>query len=192
VNPAPLVERLAAVLGDQSPASSSYGVVTADVPRERWVEAVTAVRDDEALDGRFFDLLTAVDVLDDGFDVVVRLWSTRHRHAVHLRTRCPRAQAAVPSLSGVFAGAGWHERETWEMFGIDFPGHPDLRPLLLPDGFVGTPLRKDFVLTARVDKPWPGAKEPGESDRDLAGEGARRRRRLVPPGVPGPTTWRPR
>lgn len=187
-----LVERLAEVLDGDCRAASSYGVVTVDVPRERWVEAVTAVRDDQALDGRFFDVLTAVDELDDGFDVVVRVWSPRHRHAVQLRTRAPREDAAVPSLCAVFAGAGWHERATREMFGIDFPGHPDLRPLLLPDGFRGTPLRKDFVLAARVDKPWPGAKEPGESDQDLAADAGRRRRRLTPPGVPGPGTWTPR
>ena len=52
------------------------------------------------------------------------------------------------------------------MFGIDFAGHPDLSPLLLPDGFEGHPLRKDFVLAARAAKAWPGAKEPGESDAD--------------------------
>ena len=191
MSPDELVGRLTDVLGDACRATAAYGVVTVDVPRERWVDAVTAVRDDAVLDGGFFDLLTAVDELGDGFDVVVRLWSTRRRHAVHLRTRCPRDEPAVPSLAGVFAGAGWHERETAEMFGIDFPGHPDLRPLLLPDGFAGTPLRKDFVLAARVEKAWPGAKEPGESDRDLAdpGAGGRRRRRLQPPGT---TPWTPR
>jgi NADH-quinone oxidoreductase subunit C len=65
------------------------------------------------------------------------------------------------------------------MFGILFEGHPNLVPLLLPDGFQGHPLRKDFVLAARVAKPWPGAKEPGES-----GQGAPSRRRVRPPGVP--------
>ena len=54
------------------------------------------------------------------------------------------------------------------MFGIDFDGHPHLVPLLLPDGFEGHPLRKDFVLASRVAKAWPGAKEPGESDAEAA------------------------
>ena len=71
------------------------------------------------------------------------------------------------------------------MFGIDFPGHPHLVTLLLSDEFVGHPLRKDFVLTARVSKSWPGAKEPGES-----GEGAPSRRKMQPPGVPDPS-WGP-
>jgi NADH-quinone oxidoreductase subunit C len=185
VNDEALVARLAEVV-PEGRAAAAYGVVTVDVPRERWVEAVTAVRDDDRLDGSFFDLLTGVDELDDGFDVVVRLWSVRHRHAVHLRTRCPRGDAVVPSLTGVFAGAAWHERQLAEMYGIDVAGHPDLRPLLLSDGFVGAPLRKDVLLAARVDRPWPGAKEPGESDRDLAGP--RRRRRVQPPGV---EAWTP-
>ena len=79
----------------------------------------------------------------------------------------------------------WHERQVWEMFGIGFDGHPGLAPLLLPDGFEGHPLRKEFVLASRVAKAWPGAKEPGESDADL--EAAPRRRKSLPPGVPG--TW---
>jgi NADH-quinone oxidoreductase subunit C len=70
------------------------------------------------------------------------------------------------------------------MFGVVFTGHPRLAPLLLPDGFEGHPLRKDFVLAARVAREWPGAKDPG--DRDGA---ARSGRRLPPPGVP--EGWRP-
>ena len=70
------------------------------------------------------------------------------------------------------------------MFGIDFDGHPNLVPLLLPDGFEGHPLRKDFVLAARVAKAWPGAKEPGESDDDVGSSPSRRKTR--PPGVPDP------
>ena len=72
--------------------------------------------------------------------------------------------SALATLTSVYAGANWHERETYEMFGIGFDGHPNLVPLLLPDGFEGNPLRKEFVLASRVAKPWPGAKEPGESE----------------------------
>jgi hypothetical protein len=63
-------------------------------------------------------------------------------------------------------------------------------PLLLPDGFEGHPLRKDFVLAARAAKAWPGAKEPGESDADVHSSPGRRKTR--PPGVPDPETWGPR
>jgi NADH-quinone oxidoreductase subunit C len=71
------------------------------------------------------------------------------------------------------------------MFGLVFDGHPHPAPLLLPDGFAGHPLRKDFVLASRVAKEWPGAKEPGESHTGAT------RRRMRPPGVPddwGPAT----
>ena len=173
-------QRLTEVLGER-PTSTAYGVTSVDLPRDAWVAGVTAVRD--RLDASFFDLLTAVDELDHGFTVVVRLWSPTQRAGVVLRTTCPRDDPWVPSLTSVFAGAAWHERSTAEMFAIDFPGHPELAPLLLPDGFTGSPLRKDFLLAARLEKPWPGAKEPGESDADLA-DAAPSRRRLLPPGVP--------
>jgi NADH-quinone oxidoreductase subunit C len=172
-------ERLAALL-PEAQVSTAHGVVTADVPREQWVQAVTAVRDDPALDGGFFDCLVVVDQEPDGFEVVVRLWSVRGRSGVHLRTRCPREEPSVPSLVGVFAGASWHEREGEEMFGVVFEGAPDRRPLLLPEGGVRHPLRKEHGLAARTAVPWPGAQDPAYS-----GEGGRPpRRRLLPPGAP--------
>lgn len=172
-----LVTRLAQVL-PHATVTSAYAVVTADVDRAAWVDAVLAVRDDPELDGTFFDVLLAVDEHPAGFDVVVRLWSVRHRHGMHLRTRCPREDPRIPSLTGVFAGAEWHEREAAEMFGIAFENHPGLAPLLLPDGFVGHPLRKERVLAAR-SAPWPGAVDPA----DRPGRPAKR---LRPPGSPPP------
>ncbi len=169
-------QRLAQVTGGV--VTTSYAVVTADVPRERWATAVARVRDDAELDGSFFDLLTVVDELPRGFDVVIRLWSVTGRTAVHLRTSCPREDAVVPSLVGVFAGAQWHERQAAEMFGVAFDGHPDPQPLLLPEGGVVNPLRKEQVLPAR-DASWPGAADPAYSD-----EGGRPPRRpLRPPGA---------
>ena len=119
---------------------------------------------------------------------VAHVWSVTHRHHVRLRTHVPDG-GRLPTLSDVWSGANWHERETFEMFGIVFDGHPNLVPLLLPDGFEGHPLRKDFVLASRVAKAWPGAKEPGESDQDLHAErSSPGRRRMLPPGVPEPRT----
>ena len=79
---------------------------------------------------------------------------------------------AVDSWSGVYAGANWHERETHEMFGIGFNGHPDLRNMYLPSDFEGYPLRKDFPLLARIVKPWPGIVdvEPLPGDDEEEGE----------------------
>ena len=73
-----------------------------------------------------------------------------------LRTTVPHEAPVLPSAVDVYAGAAWHERETHEMFGVDFTGHPGLDRLLLPDSFEGHPLRKDFPLLARMVKPWPG------------------------------------
>jgi NADH-quinone oxidoreductase subunit C len=177
-----LAEQVSALLGPAARTSTSYDEVTVDLPREQWVQAVTACRDELGL--TYFDLLTAVDEQDAGFDVVLRLWSVERREALLLRTRCPREDPVVPSLTDVFAGAAWHERQTAELFGISFSGHPGLAPLLLPGGFEGHPLRKDFLLAARQDKAWPGAKEPGESDADVANAPVRRKN--LPLGVPLP------
>jgi NADH-quinone oxidoreductase subunit C len=170
---------------------SSYGQDTVDVPRAAWLAAHESARD---LGFTFFDWLTGVDQLDaaddPGFDVVSHLWSMAAREHLFLRTRVPADDARLATLSGLFSGASWHERETFEMFGVTFDGHPNLVPLLLPDGFEGHPLRKDFILAARAAKSWPGAKEPGESDADVGSSPGRRKTR--PPGVPDPATWGPR
>jgi NADH-quinone oxidoreductase subunit C len=151
----------------------AHGTVTATVDRAGWAAAVTAVRDDALLDARFFDVLLGTDLGDGVLEVVVRLWSVAGRHAVLLRTTCPVDDPRVPSLVEVFAGAAWHERETAEMLGVVFEGHPALAPLLLDAGS-GHPLRKDVLLAARQESPWPGAVEPGESVPNP---------RRVPPGV---------
>jgi NADH-quinone oxidoreductase subunit C len=173
-------------------------VITADITREvellDWAAAAAAAR---AEGYTFFDWLSAVDQTDDaeapGFDVVCHLVRTQPWARLLLRTRVPDG-ISLESLTGVFRGAAWHERETYEMFGVEFSGFDDgtglgLRPLLLPEGFEGTPLRKSFVLAARASKAWPGAKEPGESD--AAPARPTRRRRLLPPGVPD-ESWGPR
>jgi NADH-quinone oxidoreductase subunit C len=91
---------------------------------------------------------------------------------VNLKADVPESMS-VESISAVFAGANWHERETHEMFGIGFEGHPDLRNMYLPSDFEGHPLRKDFPLLARIVKPWPGIVdvEPLPGD-DMNEEGA--------------------
>jgi NADH:ubiquinone oxidoreductase subunit C len=164
-----------------------FAPLAIDVPPERWLDAVRLAHDDLGL--VFFDWLSAVDELDDGFRLVCHVASHAPGALRHLlvRTLLARERPAVDSVAEVFAGAAWHERETHEMFGVEFlrDGEVlDLAPLLLPDSFEGHPLRKDFVLASRVAKPWPGAKEPGES-------GTSSRRRPHAPGVPDPTEWGP-
>jgi NADH-quinone oxidoreductase subunit C len=177
-----------------------FGRSTVDVPSARWVDALSMARDELECD--FFDWLGVVDLGGTGFEVVAHVWSTSHRYGLLVRTRVPVDAAEpmgarqavapeVPSIVSVYPGAAWHEREGHEMFGVDFPGHPDLAPLLLAPEFEGHPLRKDFVLASRVVKPWPGAVEPGESAAQASG-GRGRRQPQRPPGVPAPGEWGPR
>lgn len=191
MTPEQVGDRLGTLLADAEvtvgqSGGQAYARATVDVPSGRWRDAVRVARDDAELACDFFDWLSAVDELADGFDVMAHLWSTRLRHGLLLRTRVRRDIATVPSVVDLFPGAAWHERETHEMFGIDFAGHPDLAPLLLPPEFEGHPLRKEFVLASRVAKAWPGAKEPGESVAGTA-----RRQAMRPPGVPAPGEWGP-
>jgi NADH-quinone oxidoreductase subunit C len=93
---------------------------------------------------------------DTRFQVFARLVSPRQHTGMVLKVDVPDDPVTVDTWVPVFAGASWHERETFEMFGIRFAGHPDLRVLYLPTGFEGHPLRKDFPLLARMVKPWPG------------------------------------
>jgi len=133
----------------------AHGRATVDLPAERWPAAVQVARDEFGCD--FFDWLSAVDQGDDGFDVICHLWSTAGRFGLLLRTRLSRGAPALPSIVELYPGAAWPEREAHEMFGLDFPGHPALAPLLLAPQFEGHPLRKDFVLASRVVRPWPGS-----------------------------------
>jgi NADH-quinone oxidoreductase subunit C len=182
VTPEQVGARLVELLGDEVTYEVSYESATIDVPAARWVEAATIASSDEQLSATYFDWLSAVDEVD-GFSVLLHLWSLTGHHHVLLRTRLPHDEPVLPTLIGVFKGASWHERETHEMFGIVFEGHPGLVPLLLPEGFEGHPLRKEFVLGSRVAKAWPGAKEPGEEHG--------KRAPMRPPGVPAPGDWGP-
>jgi len=129
---------------------------TAVVAAEGLLDLLGSCRDDPEL---AFDLLmdlTAVDYLkfpgrEDGprFEVVYHLYSTELNHRVRLKVRVEEDDARVPTASGIWPIANWLEREVWDMFGIRFEGHPDLRRLLLYEEFVGHPLRKDYPVNRR-------------------------------------------
>ncbi|MCX5502472.1 NADH-quinone oxidoreductase subunit C [Streptomyces sp. NBC_00053] len=181
-----LPDAAAELFGDDATAEYAYDLLTVDVPAASWIAALETARD--RLGCTYFDWLSAVDEPGTGFRVcahVAALAEGRVRRLL-VRTTVPHEAAVLPTAIDVYAGAAWHERETHEMFGIGFEGHPHLVPLLLPEGFEGHPLRKDFVLAARVAKAWPGAKEPGESEH-----GGPKRRTMLPPGVPDPNEWGP-
>jgi NADH-quinone oxidoreductase subunit C len=151
-----------------------FGPTTVDVDPATWSDALAVLC---AAGATYFDFLTAYDELELGFAVVAHVSTPDAADHLLLRTRVSRDAAALASVADVYRGAGWHERETHEMFGIDFVGNDALDPLLLKADGAVHPLRKDSFLAARQDTPWPGEKEPTDS-------GGRSRRRLLPPGVP--------
>lgn len=130
-----------------------------------WRSELQALRDDG------FDVLDWLSATDEGDEVVATACLIRSEDPGLFRL--VRSAAPVPSLADMFPSAQWHERETSEMFGVDFDGHPDPRPLLVPEGVV-TPLRKAEPLPARLSE-WPGEVDP-----------AKPKRRQGPPGTP----WR--
>jgi NADH:ubiquinone oxidoreductase subunit C len=156
-------------------SASGFGPVRVDTPVANWHNAVV----DAHADGfTYFDFLTAVDNEADGIDIVVRLVSLHPSDPppsdlppsdplrdLLIRTTLPVSRARIASISDLFAGAAWHERETAEMFGVIFEGHPDPAHLLLAEDFEGHPLRKGFALSARNESKWPGLKDPAKDRR---------------------------
>jgi NADH-quinone oxidoreductase subunit C len=139
------------------------------VDREQWPQALAELR----LAGfASLDFLTAVD-RGDQLEVVARVVDPSTGTAELVTTRVPSDDPVLPTVTAELPAAGWHERETAEMFGVVFVGHPDLRPLLLGSAPFAPPLRRSTPLVERTATPWPGAVD----------DGGRARRRQLPPGV---------
>ena len=139
--------------------------VAVEVSRDDLVAVMTAARDDPRLDFSYLRCLSGVDWQDEGLEVVYHLWSFTKFHGLTVKTRVALDDAVVPTLSGLYPAADWHEREARDMFGITFDGHPNLVPLLLPDDMTDHfPLRKDNPLQEIEE--WQGV-----NLRDDAGEG---------------------
>ena len=103
------------------------------------------MKTEKSLDFDYFNFVTAVDYYSY-FEVVYRLDSVTHNHSIVLKTRCyDRDNPAVPTLTGLWQGADFQEREVYDLMGIKFEGHPNLKRMFLWDGFEGHPLRKDFI-----------------------------------------------
>jgi len=130
------------VLSVDNDAPSPFAVIAPAAIRD----VCLWLRDEEELR---FDCLSnesGVDYRDDGhIEVVYHLFSYTHRHAVVLKVRTPRDAAVVPSVESVWRAANWMEREIYDLLGVTFTDHSDLRRLLMPEDWVGYPLRKDFV-----------------------------------------------
>jgi NADH-quinone oxidoreductase subunit C len=145
--PAYLAALEAALPGAVAHVSYFVGDWTIVVAPERWVEVATWLRDEPSARFDYLSDLTAVDwpPRAERFDLVGCLYSTPHRHRLRIKARVKDGDAP-PTLSGVWGAANWLEREVFDLFGIRFAGHPDLRRILMPDEWQGYPQRKDYPL----------------------------------------------
>ncbi len=170
----PLLGGLRARFGDDIRSVHAFrGDLTAEVTPSHLVEICRYLRDDAET---AFDLLvdvTAVDYLGSTprFELVYHLKSLTRGHRLRIKARVPEDDPRIASLVGVWRGADWLERETWDMYGIRFDGHPDLRRIYLYEEFEGHPLRKDYPkerrqpLVTRADLDAPQVQRQEERDR---------------------------
>jgi NADH-quinone oxidoreductase subunit C len=124
------------------------GQTTVQVEREPIIEVLRFLKETPELDFNFLSTLTAIDDWPDEprFRVLYQLFSMRHGVYLRLKVRLAGDDAVLPTATVVHLNANWHERELFDMFGINFTGHPDLRRLLMPADWSGHPLRKDYPL----------------------------------------------
>jgi NADH-quinone oxidoreductase subunit C len=115
--------------------------------QEHWPAVAEFLHNDPRLKLDWLANLTGVDYAADGhLCIVCDLWSFELRHSFAVKVFCPRDHPHIPSVAHLWRAADWHEREAFDMFGIIFDGHPDLRRILCADDWVGYPLRKDYVF----------------------------------------------
>jgi NADH-quinone oxidoreductase subunit C len=144
-----VVDRLSAELGERIlETSDAFGEHEATVAAADWVDAARLLKEDEALQMDHFIDLTAIDYPERAsarFDVTLTTRSSVNGQRFRLRTRVKEGEK-LGTVSGLWMGANWAEREVYDMFGIEFSDHPDLRRILLYEEFVGHPLRKDYPI----------------------------------------------
>jgi NADH-quinone oxidoreductase subunit C len=139
-------ERLKAKFGDAVGALSEPKIDPfCVVPKDRLVELCRFLKAEPGIELDLLEDLTAVDwPKRNVIEVVYHLMSTRLRHVFKLKVEADRAAPVVPTVECVWKTANWFEREVYDLFGVEFPGHPDLRRIMLPDDWIGHPLRKDY------------------------------------------------
>ncbi|MGH9733947.1 MAG: NADH-quinone oxidoreductase subunit C [Candidatus Acidiferrales bacterium] len=122
------------------------GETTVVVPRQHLISAVEFLAGEPSLKFSFLSDLSGVDrfPLEPRFEVIYHLLSIEKRLRLRLKVKLSSADPVVHSVTGVWPTANWHEREVFDMFGVQFEGHPDLRRILMPDEWEGHPLRKDY------------------------------------------------
>ena len=166
--------------------SYDFDTLKINVDFTSWIDTHKILKKDFNLS--FFNWLSAVDwdnevktgdapkePVTPSFEILSCLSQTNSNNLVISSTVISKENAEIESLVDVFAGANWHEREAYEMFGINFENHPNLEKLYLPDGYEGNPMLKSFELISREVKPWPGDVDvegmPEESGSDESEDG---------------------
>jgi NADH-quinone oxidoreductase subunit C len=137
--------------GEILETGSQHGDEWARVRRDAWAAVATFLRDDPATKMEMFIDLTVVDRFstEPRFDVVLHLYSVSLKHRVRLYAGVPEEEPTLETLVPVWGGANWFEREAYDLYGVRFKGHPDLRRILMYPEFVGHPLRKDYPKEKR-------------------------------------------
>jgi len=148
----PVLRRLLDHLPDAVRSThADHGDATAVVARERVADVLAFLRDDPELEFEMLSDVCAVDYLPRAprFEVVYHLYSLAHNHRIRVKAQVPDDDPVVPTAVPLYASANWMEREVWDLYGIRFEGHPDLRRILLYPEFEGHPLRKDYPKEKR-------------------------------------------
>lgn len=144
-----VLERLKAKFGEAVLESNEFrGELTVIVPKERIVEICRFLKEESDFSFNLLADLCGIDMYipKKRFGVIYNLYSFKTKYRIRLKVFTEEENPKVPTVTGVWGTANWHERETYDMFGIIFEGHPDLRRVYMPDEFEYHPLRKDFPL----------------------------------------------
>ena len=147
-----VLEKLLAELDAAVTAThAEYGDATAFVERDRLLDVLAFLREDDACRFEMLSDVTAVDYLgrEPRFEVVYHLYSVAHNHRLRVKVGVAEDDAAVASAVSLYPSANWMEREVFDLYGVRFEGHPDLRRILLYEEFDGHPLRKDYPKEGR-------------------------------------------
>ena len=126
------------------PTTDRAGDPFLTVPAAKIAEILAFCRGDAELAFDCLSNLTGVDAPPDDLEVVYHLFSYSKRHSLTLKVRVPKSNAKVPTVEGIYPTANWQEREAYDLLGVIFEGHSDLRRIMLPDDWIGYPLRKDY------------------------------------------------
>ena len=146
---------------------NDFDTLKINVESFQWTETVSILKNDFGL--TYFSWLSAIDwenevavgdppkePVNPHFEIICCLSESIEGNLVLVSTKVEKENASLDSLVSIFAGSNWHEREAYEMFGIDFVNHPNLTKIYLPDAYEGNPMLKSFELISREVKPWPG------------------------------------